>query len=203
MFSNGSDGQVPRLFEAAVSPDELADVLDRARVAGLLDATPDTGTSGLFEPVPTSVILDDGTTSSTFSVDALGTDPETLQDLTPDQRATREAIRALQTQLRELSGGLTELTPEAVVVFASRRSPGAREVTPWPVDPPLGEGEEAGDLHEVCALVTGDDATELLDVAAGTDSDRWSSEGEDWIVDLRPLLPHEDDCPDAVASTTG
>ena len=86
---------------------------------------------------------------------------------------------------------LTDALAEAVAVFASRRSPGAREVTPWPVDPPLDEG---------CALVTGDDVTELWDVAAGTDSDRWSSEGEDWIVDLRPLLPHEDGCPDAVAS---
>jgi len=190
----GFDGQVPRMFEATVPRSELDTLLSEARDAGLLDdPPPDTGEGG-FEALPTEVILSDGGATQTLVV--TGLDRDDAPALTAEQRAARDAIRRLRDQLLALAeGAASAYTPVELAAYAARREPGARGVTPWPADRPLSEGEEVEGIHERCLLLTGEAASAVLEIASEADSDRWSSGGENWIVFLRPLLPHEHTCP--------
>lgn len=190
------NGQVPTMFEATVALTELIRLLTEARGAGLLaDQPPDPGGGG-FEALPTTVVLSDGAATQTFILAGLDRDDE--PDLTAEQRAVREATRRLRDQLLALAEGDTSsYAITELAAFASLRPPGARRVSSWPLDRSLRQGEPSGGLHERCVLLTGDDLSDVLEVAVEADTDRWSSGGENWIVLFRPLLPHEHECPTA------
>ncbi len=196
VFWDGRDGSVPRIFTSRVDRTELADVLAGAQDAGLLD-TPvrATGSAGFGEPHVTRVVLRHDGRSRTHLVDALKTrDPPA--NLTAEQVATRHALRQLSQVHRQLDQqDVAPFTPDALAVYASVGSAGRRAVRPWPIGRGLGDGDELGGAHERCLLVTGNDVAEVLEVARRHPSGRWSSGGEDWVVDIRPLLPHEHKCP--------
>jgi hypothetical protein len=72
----------------------------------------------------------------------------------------------------------------------------------WPLATPISSfaplpGQTSGALVGLtCGVVTGDDAAALAAAAEGANSlTPWVSEGEEWFLWLRPLLPDEAGCP--------
>lgn len=185
-------GPIPGLLESTVDTTEVDRLLAEAREAGLFEAT-DLGGGG-FEPLPTTVILRDGSTSHRFEV--AGLDGPDADGLTGEQSAARSATRSLRDRLLALTvGHASAYAPTGLAAFASPRAPGARPVLDWPADRPLDQGDQSDGTHERCLLLTGDDLETVTETAGDADTDRWASGGDNWIVNLRPLLPHEHACP--------
>ncbi|MFC5752019.1 hypothetical protein [Actinomadura rugatobispora] len=82
----------------------------------------------------------------------------------------------------------------AVLAGESPAAPG-QDVSDWPLNRPLGRGEQAA--GGLCSVVAGEDRdTAVKHVAtAGTDH-RWRSGGRVYSVRLRPMLPEERTCRD-------
>ncbi|XVQ12896.1 hypothetical protein ACQP1W_10180 [Spirillospora sp. CA-255316] len=82
----------------------------------------------------------------------------------------------------------------AVLAGESPAAPG-QDVSDWPLDRPLGRGEQAA--GGLCAVVTGEDRdTAVKHVATARADHRWRSGGKVYSVRLRPLLPDERTCGD-------
>ncbi|EFC85909.1 hypothetical protein [Parafrankia sp. EUN1f] len=143
-------------------------------------------------------------------------------ELTARQRSAREALEQLQDALTDLPTTLgpravsepEPYTPAAVAAFVEPRPEGCPSapsgggplagcdpatgtgVPAWP-GPSL-PGEPFGSLtRTTCATVSGDQARELLAVArTAVSTTRWTSDGRQWMVRFRPLLPDETGCAD-------
>lgn len=177
------------LRQAKVSPTDVAALLADAAEAGLLDQpTPDTGTL-CCDLGDTVVALTDAKGTHRFSVVGLGGEENANADLTAGQRAVRQAIVDLRSGLDRLvreSNDVGDYAPEELAAYVSPADdagPGV-ETPPWPLPGSLAEGC----LH----ITTGVD--KVLDAGADAPT-TWSSAGRTWRVILRPLLPHEHDCP--------
>ena len=150
-----------------------------------------------------------------LEVDALmvpaGDDPAAEQGLTADQRAAREKLREFAESLTSDSGPLVAAhaaaqayAPSAVAAVAepwvANAELGEQPEVPWP-GPALPGADLGKDLGVGCVTVTGEQARQLLTVAASANAlTPWASVGKRWTVTLRPLLPDETDCTDLANS---
>jgi hypothetical protein len=156
-----------------------------------------------------TVLTDDGPLVT--DVYALGT-AEGSQTLTDAQRSARQALKDLLDDLRDLPGtlgpeavgGEEPYVPQALATItrewtdrgSSNQPTHPERVWPGPALP----GEPMGMLPDVaCLTVTGADVATVLDAAADvTAYAPWTSDGQRWLVVLRPLLPDETSCADLI-----
>ncbi|WP_019872444.1 hypothetical protein [Salinispora oceanensis] len=206
---------LPKLQVHSIAPEDVSTLLDSARAAGL-DGAVDFGTPAVAD-APTARFTVRGA-NDTEQIDV--PDLTDWPGFTADQRAAQTRLRVFVASLTGESGLLAPAkgdsakpyVPTAVAGITSRSAEGSAgrgdstsELVfdinnPWPgptlPGEPLGSGNGPG-----CVTVTGDALQTLIAAAAGeTTAMPWTSDGESWTVQLRPLLPNETSCGDLVAN---
>ncbi len=199
------DPALPMIEERRISPDAVADLLDQARSAGLLEDNPDYGTSRIVDAMVTRIVIVTGGTRHQVLVSALGYPNSGLDGPAVAARAKlSEFVDVLQHPERLPDvGSPTPYTPRELAVFVLGPAGDSAQKTPatWP----LGDLGSAGTPTDWpvgaarCQVVTGGDVTAVADAAAGRDRfTPWRSANSLWDIGLRPLLPDEHGCADVV-----
>ncbi len=197
---------LPNLQVTQLSPDGLARIVAGARGAGLVGPDRTLGAQGIADaPATIFIAALDGAVHRTVA-EALGS--EAGLEIPADERATRAALLALQQQLVDLRS-----VPGAVVgedhpyEWTALRIVSSHDLVPpedgglrpgvigWPLEPGLAEiGDPVGgDVR--CAVITGDDLAKMRPVfGQANELTRWLSDGVEYTLLLRPLLPDESGC---------
>ena len=190
---------LPNLQVGRISRARVRALVKTAATLGLLDEEhPDYGDPQITDnPSTTVTVVADGERFTT-SMYAPGYDGD---DLTDEQRSNRTALlnflgKASTTRRTKA------YEPEAMAVVITRA-----DVSQTPDSPavqwPLGDlavaapapGSDAGDF--ACIVVSGADLAGVLDAAATASTESsWISEGQQYDLVLRPLLPYQHDCAD-------
>ena len=134
---------------------------------------------------------------------------EGSRNLTDTQRSARQALQNLVADLRDLAGTLgpeavgneEPYTPQALAAITREWTDSVSSSQPERVWPgPALPGEPMGTLPEVrCLTVTDADVATVVEATAAAHAySRWISEGQRWLVVLRPLLPDETSCADLI-----
>lgn len=192
---------LPPLFEAQLSSDGLAMLVDAIRDAGLTETAPDYGQPLIADAGSTVVVVEVDGRRVEHRAEALGFDD---QSLGADQREARAVLEEFVGTVRDL-GGLVGEELGAEVPFEPDRfrlwvRPDVGDVpAPEPGEPGLREQEWTVDgitlTESRCLEVGGDDAAELFALLADADQlTVFESAGELWWVVARPVLPHEAVC---------
>ena len=198
---------LPPLFEAQLSSDGLATVVDAIREAGLTDDAPDYGQPPIADAGQTVVVVDVDGRRVEHRAEALGFDDPSLSAEQREARATLEQFVATARDLDGLVGA--ELGEESLFEPDRFRLWVRADLddlpAPEPGEPGLREREWTIDAVELvetrCLAVADVDAVELFELLS--DADRltvFESRGELWSVVARPVLPHEEVCGDDVGS---
>jgi hypothetical protein len=142
-------------------------------------------------------------TTEVYALREVDSDPA----LTADQAANRQRFVGLLDALSDLPKTLGKDAVSAPKAYAATTVAGlAREWVadpsapnqsriPWPgpalPGPPISNGAYG------CVTATGADAQAVVAAAAKANTvTPWTSGGKEWLVQIRPLLPHEADCAD-------
>lgn len=200
VWVEGTVGQVPGLRQSTVARTGLADLLDQARSDGLFAAGLDAGTLCCDLP-EARVTLRSGTDSNEVAIVGLGQEGDGAR-LTESQRQVRRAVEDLALLLidrAERSEAYGGYAPEEVAAYVFPTGDEARPATTeWPLERPLTDGgtpvREDGRCLPVTDADGAPDARRVIAAARDADTSIWSSGGRDWIVHLRPMLPHERAC---------
>jgi len=193
---------LPAVVQQRLTPDAIQQILAAARDAGLfvsrqMPGVPDTGTT-------TFTVVADGKTTVT-TMGGLGA----MQGSPSPDDGARRALLAFEAKVSDLSwlppGSISDqgtYRPTGLRVYVSdyRPSEGLHE-TPiaWPLEPPLstfGDPVPQGGLPGTrCGIVTGTDADTLLPwVERANELTPWTSDGSQYGLRFRPLLPDESGC---------
>ncbi|MEU5552995.1 hypothetical protein ABZ738_24775 [Micromonospora sp. NPDC047793] len=197
---------LPNLQVRTISADEVEKLVAQARAAGV-GGVSDLGTPPVADAASTRFTLlgDKGVEES--EVYALGEATGTDSGLSAEQQSARDKLRAFAESLTDPSGPLGD-TLEDTTAYAPTAVAAVAE--PWVADSEAGEQPEVAwpgpalpgaalskDLGLGCVTVTGDEVRTLLGAAASANmATPWTSDGKQWRVTLRPLLPDESDCGD-------
>jgi hypothetical protein len=139
-------------------------------------------------------VIADATATRELQVVGLGHEDNVTSELSDRQLRTRSAVAALRSGLAALveQAGTAEFRPAGMAAYVSASTADGAEPGLWPLDQALAEtGADNG-----CLLLT--DQRDVDAVIAATDANPgqvWSSAGQNWLVLVRPLLPHERGCP--------
>ncbi len=210
---------LPNLQVHPIAPEDVSTLLESARAAGV-DGAVDFGTPALADAPTTRFTVRGANGTEQIDVPALTEAGDDAPGLTADQRAARTRLRAFVASLTGESGllapakgdsakpyvptavaGITDLPAEGSAARGDSPSDVVFDINnPWPgptlPGEPLGSGNGPG-----CVTVTGDALQTLIAAAAGeTATTPWTSDGKNWTVQLRPLLPDETSCGDLVAN---
>lgn len=184
--------------EGRIDDEQLRRLVEAAGAAGLLDGVDqDFGEPPVADAATTTVtVVVDGEAHST-SVYALQGAGERLSGVDEAQSQARQEVRRF---VDLVSATVTDAEGSAYVPDRYRLLPLPAEpaidevVEPderrWPFpDVPLVEGE--------CTALAGQEAVELRDALEdATEITRWSADaGQTYVLAVRPVLPHEPDCP--------
>ena len=178
-----------------VSPAEVRRLADAARHAGLDGETRDYGDSSTADAGWTRITLDDGRRAVTVTVEALDSreDPR----LSEAQHAARRRLDAFVRGALAVEGTPhgVPYEPAAVAAYAEREHSLAKPTTvvPWPGADP---GDGIPTRYGYCTVLAGNTLATLLPaLRAARIQARWTYEGENWTIQLHPLLPGETRCP--------
>jgi hypothetical protein len=156
-----------------------------------------------------------GGATTTVSVYALDFE-QVAPDASEQERAAREHLRAFQSDALAFWSWLPSddviaqeepYAIERLQIVSQLADPGAgssgvvRDEQDWPLATSLSEfGAVYHSLKNArCAVVEGADLSQLLPrLREATDITRWNSGGQQYVLYLRPLLPHETGCSDGV-----
>ena len=210
------------LFSQQVTPDGIQAILSLAETDGLLapsrDYT-DLGSIGIADaPTTTFTVVADGQTH-TFNFYALGElgqkKPDQMSQQEFDARTKAQDFATKTGDLNWLPAGsaaqATPFVPSAVRVFVSDYTPDSTVSEPaiaWPLstglagfgDPMTGATNGGGlntnnGLPSRCGTVTGADLTTLLPlIDHANELSPWKSNGKEYGLLFRPLLPDESGC---------
>jgi hypothetical protein len=210
---------LPNLVAGRLADGAVSRLVARAQRAGLLGPALDFGRPGVSDLATTTVTFTtlpacpaggDCTYAvskqSAYALD-FGTGPADTR-LTAAQRAARARLRAFVDAVRsEATTVATEpYRASEVAIFVHAAS--GRDTTQGGVVPGRTRWPH-GDLATIgkagiptagyrCAVLTGTDAATALAAAADASSiTRWQSNGSEYLIAWRPLLPDEHTCPDA------
>lgn len=201
---------LPAMTHQRISPDGVQQLLEAAADAGLTDGDASYENALVADaPTTTIVVTEDGSTSTT-QVYALGFPPGDQDSLPADQREELAKIETFVNQatspttfLPEGSVGPEEaFTPTGLVLtvwpYGQAPDPNLEQpAQPWPLEAPLAAfGEPIVESDMRCGVVTGEDLSAVWAAAEGANTlTPWTSDGDDFTVVFRPLLPHETGCP--------
>ncbi len=188
---------LPAVTEGSLTPAEIDELLRAAEQAGLADdIEADVGKPTVADAGTTTItVVVDGETRAS-SVDALGVGPP-WPGISAEQREARERVSGFVDLVsRRVAGaGDGRYVPARFRVLPLAPEPDpdplvAPDERPWPFpDLVLRQG--------VCTVVAGEGAAELADALAdSTQITRWrTDDGAAFVLAVRPVLPHEPDCP--------
>lgn len=200
---------LPNLTATPVSEDGIQAILEAARDAGLMDGDANYGDQCIADAATTVFTTSaDGTTTvvSAYALDVGEPAGTCGADKDAEARAKLAAFQAKLTDLRSWlpNGSLgTERpydpTEMRVYVLPHQGNPELpQEPIAWPLDGSLnsfGEPIENAPAQTRCGVVTGEDLTTLLAAAGEANAlTPWTSDGTDYQLILRPLLPDEHTC---------
>lgn len=191
------------LFTGQADDDALADLLDAAAAAGMIGNTPDVGDAGAIP------IADAGSTRFTVVVDgdiqvveayALaeaggpGSGPTNLSPAQVEARARLADLVAAVDRAALVAD--QPYQPERYRVQASSPpAAGDLDVAPNELAWPEGLPEP---VEGRCVAITGDDVAAFEEaLTAASEITRWSVGERVVTLAIRPVLPHEPDCPPA------
>lgn len=193
---------MPNLQTTKISEDVVQEILSAAKETGLFQNGVDYGTPNVADIGTTTIVVNAEGTTYTSSIYALGF--EEGAGLTMEQQQARAAVAVLQGNLIALAFGPGDFTwtPyefSSLAVFSRAVDPGnapdPNDVQPnrlaWPLADLATAGEEVHPGLRQVVVTGGDLATlkPLLDQA--TQITIWDSEGADYNLWFRPLLPDE------------
>jgi hypothetical protein len=200
---------LPNLTATQLSEDGIQAILEAARDAGLLDGDANYGDQCIADAATTVFTTTaDGTTSvvSAYALD-VGEPAGTCGNAKDaDARARLAAFQARLTDLRSwLPDGSVgserpfDPTEMRVYVLPYQGDPELpQDQIEWPLEPALdtfGQPIQNAPADIRCGVVTGEDLATLL--AATRDANAltpWTSDGSDYQLIFRPLLPDEHTC---------
>ena len=200
---------LPPLVATPITEEGIQAVLRAALDAGLdqdRDYT-DLGSVGIADAGTTVFTLTiDGTTHVTriYALGELGQQPPGMSD---QEFSARTRLLGFQTSMQDLRhtlpagsvGDDAMFTPSGLRLFVSdyRSEQGLpQEAVDWPLATPLsGFGEAATAAGFRCGAVTGEDLDAVLPLATRANQlTPWRSEGVNYSIAFRPLLPDESGC---------
>jgi hypothetical protein len=198
---------LPNILNQTIDAADVARLATRALAAGVGSA-PDFGRPLVMDaPYAEFTVLTDAgrRMSNVYALDAA----DNARELTPAQRAARQALRDLEDDLMDLP---STLGPDAVKTEQPYRAemiavlslPFTESALPAGVDQPerawpgptrLGGSAKMWGIS--CATITGRGLRSVLDAAMSAhESTTWVWDGQRWLVYFRPLLPDETSCDD-------
>ena len=206
---------LPNLRQTRLTGEGIQAVLTEANAAGLIGRDQRYDIPMIADAPYTVVTIQAGGQTTRVAVYALGADnPE----WTPEERAAVEAIATRSSAASSTSppGCRPRRSPpptspspiERIQVLAQPYDQAGidpnqdQPPVDWPIEPPLASfdpfteplpGAPAG---TTCGVIEGDEAATLAAAAEGANAlTPWVSEGEEYLLWLRPLLPDEAGCP--------
>lgn len=198
---------LPSVQVQIISEDGIQAILEAATAAGLLgpDRTYDQGC--VADAPTTTFIVYAGGTKHVISASALGMVPGSCPGEDTEARA---ALARFSAKLSGLAGwlptgslgeqGQFEFSEMRVYVqrYTGSPEPGLHQtVIDWPLSDPLHSfGDTDGTYRDFrCGIVGGADLAKLLpDAQRANELTPWRSDGADYSLIFRPLLPDEHDC---------
>jgi hypothetical protein len=198
----------PNLLATRISEDGIQAILEEARDAGLTDGDASYDYPCITDMPSTVFTTNAGGTTSVVSAYALGGEDQagTCPDVDDEARA---ALAAFQAKLGDLGSWLPEgsigqeepfdLQQLRVYVLPYLEQPELeQEPVEWPLAVPLSDfGEpDPGPVEDArCGVVEGADLDALRRVGEGTnEATPWVSDGIEYRLILRALLPDEHGC---------
>jgi hypothetical protein len=199
---------LPNFQQGLLTEAELQELLGAAEAAGLLDSTPpDYGDPPVTDLPTTAVTIDAGGVERTVGAYALDFADADVE-LEPAQREARQQLRDFLAGI-DVDVAAEGYEADAVAVFvrpfeANETDQELAERREWPAGDLAGTGEPVGGSNARCLVIEGDDAPAVLEAAAGARAgDAWVSDGAEYLVDFRPLLPDETSCDQLVPGEVG
>jgi len=191
---------LPALRTTQLSDDEIQELLDKASQADILEGDIDYGTPNITDVGGTSVLINVDGVQHSSSAYALGYDDETLTAEQVDARARLEGFIDEVSAAAGQSAVSYEADAVAVFVFDHQPIDGGDNPDASPVDWPFadpGSVPGSGTTGTPCFTLTGDEAGQAQELAAGADANTpWASNGAQYHLVFRPLLPDESGCDD-------
>ncbi len=208
---------LPNLLQSRISEEGLQILLREAAAAGLCAGDADYSLEGVYDAPTTFFTVNAGGRLSRVSVYALGLEDPSDPRLSPEQRAARQRLAEFARKALDLNSWLPPetvverdvpfvITRLQVVVFPADapeaiRPEDERLITtrPWPLPTPLSAfGAPARWFGESarCGIVSSRRELPLLleHLQTANQLTRWISEGRNYVLFFRPLLPDERGC---------
>lgn len=197
---------LPNVLVRHLSEDGVQAILRAAEDAGLMDGDASYDYRCITDAPTTVFTTDAGGTTSVVSAYALG---DGTEGNCPDVDVeARRALADFRDRLGDLGwlpeGSVGEEEPYVadevrIYVMPYQGQPDLpQEPVAWPLETPLdrlGKPVEGGFQDMRCGVVSGDDLETLLPLMqAANDLTPWTSEGREYRLILRPLLPDEHGC---------
>ncbi len=207
---------LPNLRQTVISPDGIATILAEAERAGLIGEDREYTVMTVADAPTTVFTVNAGGEVTVVSAYALGIaeDP----NASAEERQALAKLQRFHQQVVDLAG----LLPAEAIVAAEEPYPIERlqilaesvaSLPPpdpddptanqppqeWPLDSSIAGYEpldDSGGLALRCGVVEGDDLDRLLPLPQNANTlTPWLSDGEEFLLTLRPLLPDEQGCP--------
>lgn len=201
---------LPNLQQTRITPEGVQAILEEARTAGLLgdDATYDYPCVADAATTRFTVVAEGRThTVSAYALE-MALDPAMQADCAGVDAEARAALLDFEMKV----GGLRDWLPEGSVGREEGFAPSEMRVyvgpyrgqadlpqpaVAWPLADPLAAfGEAVPNVQDTrCGVVAGEDLSELLATARSTNQlTPWTSDGDEFALIFRPLLPDEHTC---------
>jgi hypothetical protein len=206
---------LPNVLMGRLTSEGIQKTLEAAREAGLLDGDKEYRLD-MIADAPTTVftITADGETHTISAYALMLAEDELNNDLVPeDEREARQKLAEFEAMMLDYMGWL----PADAVAAAETAYPMEQlqiVVVPrdmlmigddsidtgemdWPLETPLaGIGDEYPFMEQArCAVIEGDDLDTLVDALhQANELTTWISEGDEYALLLRPMLPDETGC---------
>jgi hypothetical protein len=201
---------LPNVQMLKVSEERVQEIIDAARSAGIEGGDRHYGYDCVADASTAVFTLNAGGGTTIVSAYALGIEepgsgPDISCGIDDEALAARAALYAFSQAVESVlfDGTLdppTEYTPQQMRVYVSDELFTDPDLPQAPADWPLGAdlatfGAEQGDLALRCGIVEGDDLDDLLAVARQANQlTPWLSDGAEFALTFRPLLPDESGC---------
>jgi hypothetical protein len=200
---------LPNLQQTRISESDVDALVKRAVAAGV-GATTDLGQPGVADAATTRFLVTTGNgvrQTDAYALEMSGDDAQ----LNATQKAARKKLSDLLAALQDLpatlgAGAVREEGGYQAKAVAGIATTYVKPEQPLELEPPVPvdwpgpalPGDRLNPSVEVgCVTATGDQAQAVLAAAGKANAmTPWLSEGEQWSVLLRPLLPDENGCAD-------
>ena len=200
---------LPNLVATPVTEEGIQAILEAARDAGLMDGDAHYGDECIADAADTVFTTTAGGTTSVVSAYALDVGQPAGTCGSGEDDEARAKLAEFQTMITDLSSWLPkgslgterphDPTEMRVYVLPYRGDPELpQEPVAWPLSGSLdGFGEAIADTPTStrCGVVAGDDLTAVLAEARNANAlTPWTSDGSEYQLIFRPLLPDEHTC---------